>query len=118
MANWATTPFEISNYDNPETIRFRKYATGTHLVLQGAQIEAGLTPKEMLWQRGEAKLYHYKPTQQTKYSVPVLIIYAPILRPYIMDLIPGNSFVEYLMGEGFDVYLIDWGNAGPEDRHL
>ncbi|HEY6752690.1 MAG TPA: alpha/beta fold hydrolase [Rubrobacteraceae bacterium] len=30
---------------------------------------------------------------------------------------PGNSFVEYLSGEGFDVYLLDWGNAGPEDRH-
>jgi polyhydroxyalkanoate synthase subunit PhaC len=32
-------------------------------------------------------------------------------------LVPGNSFVEYLSGEGFDVYLLDWGNAGPEDRH-
>ncbi len=118
--HWATaTPFEISNYDNPETIRFRKYATGTHLIVHATEVETGLTPKEMVWQRGEAKLYHYDPThEKKKYSVPVLIVYAPILRPYILDLVPGNSFVEYLLGEGFDVYLLDWGNAGPEDKHL
>jgi polyhydroxyalkanoate synthase len=118
MASWATTPFEISNYDNPETIRFRKYATGTHLIAHEAQIETRPTPKEVIWQTGEAKLYHYEPTQQKKYPIPLLIVYAPILRPYILDLVPGNSFIEYLSNEGFNVYLLDWGNAGPEDKHL
>src|SRR5215212_271858 len=120
MANrWATAiPFEISNYDNPETIRFRKYATGTHLVVHGIEVEAGLTPKEVVWQRGKAKLFHYESTREKKYPMPVLLVYTPILRPYILDLAPGNSFVEYLLREGFDVYLLDWGNAGPEDKHL
>ena len=119
MTNWPTvTPFEISDYDNPETIRFRKYATGTHLIVHGTKVEAGLTPKEAVWQKDEARLYHYEPGRQKKYPVPVLIVYAPILRPYILDLVPGNSFVEFLLREGFDVYLLDWGNAGPEDRHL
>jgi hypothetical protein len=31
MITPTTTPFDISSYDNPETIRFRKYATGTYL---------------------------------------------------------------------------------------
>ncbi len=118
MANWATMPFEISNYDNPETIRFRKYATGTHLIVHGTEVETGMTPKEMIWQRGEARLYHYDPTREKKYPVPILIVYAPILRPYILDLVPGNSFIEYLLDEGFEVYLLDWGNAGPKDKHL
>src|SRR5919112_835703 len=120
MANrWATAiPVEISNYDNPETIRFRKYATGTHLIVHGTEVQTGLTPKEMVWQRGEARLYRYEPAREKKHPVPVLIVYAPILRPYILDLVPGNSFVEYLLDEGFDVYLLDWGNAGPEDEHL
>jgi polyhydroxyalkanoate synthase len=111
-------PFEISSYDNPETIRLRKYATGTHLIVHGAQIETAPTPKEVLWQRGEAKLYHYEPTQEKKYPVPVLIVYAPILRPYILDLVPTNSFIEYLSSEGLNVYLLDWGNASPQDKHL
>jgi hypothetical protein len=52
MTTWPTsTPFEISNYDNPETIRFRKYATGTHLIVHGTKVEAGLTPKEAVWQK-------------------------------------------------------------------
>src|SRR5919107_479650 len=120
MANrWATAiPFEISNYDNPESIRFKKYATGTHLVVHGIEVEAGLTPKEVVWQRGKDKLFHYESTREKKYPIPVLLVYAPILRPYILDLVPGNSFVEFLLREGFKVYLLDWGNAGPEDRHL
>ena len=118
MIEWRLTPFEISSYDNPETIRFRKYATGTHLIVHRTEVQTGLTSKEMLWQKGEARLYQYEPTHEKKYPVPILIVYAPILRPYILDLVPGNSFVEYLLGEGFDVYLLDWGNAGPEDKHL
>jgi polyhydroxyalkanoate synthase subunit PhaC len=118
--HWATaTPFEISSYDNPETIRFRKYATGTHLVVHGTEVQTGLTPKEEVWRKGEARLYHYEPACEKMYPVPLLIVYAPILRPYILDLVPGNSLVEYLLGEGFDVFLLDWGNAGgPEDRHI
>ena len=112
------TPFEVNSYDNPETIRFRKYATGTQLIVYGAQVEVGLTPKEVIWTKNKAKLYRYEPSHQKEFPVPVLIVYAPILRPYILDLVPGNSFVEYLLGEGFDVFLLDWGNAGPEDKHI
>ena len=35
-------------------------------------------------------------------------------RSYIMDLRPGNSFVERLLAAGFDVYLLDWGV--PDER--
>ena len=118
MITPTTTPLDISSYDNPETIRFRKYATGTHLIVHGLEFETGLTPKETAWQRDKARLYHYKSDRDKKHSVPVLIVYGPILRPYILDLVPGNSFVEYLLSEGFDVYLLDWGILGPEDAHL
>src|SRR5271163_1203011 len=36
------------------------------------------------------------------------IIYSLIKRPFILDLQPGRSVVEYLVKQGFDVYLIDW----------
>jgi polyhydroxyalkanoate synthase len=39
-------------------------------------------------------------------------------RPYIFDLRPGASFVEYMVKKGYDVFLIDWGNPGPEDQNL
>ncbi len=31
---------------------------------------------------------------------------------------PGNSLVEYLVNQGFDVYLLDWGVPGDEDASL
>jgi polyhydroxyalkanoate synthase len=45
-------------------------------------------------------------------------VFALINRPYIFDLRPGNSFVEYMLSQGYDVYMVDWGMAGPEDKHL
>jgi polyhydroxyalkanoate synthase len=36
----------------------------------------------------------------------------------VLDLMPGNSLVEYLVGHGFDVYMLDWGTPGDEDEHL
>jgi polyhydroxyalkanoate synthase len=32
--------------------------------------------------------------------------------------VPGNSFVEYLLEEGFDVYMLDWGIPDEEDKNL
>jgi len=110
--------FKISRYDNPETIRLRKYVTGTPLVLEGVVVETGRTPKEVVWTRNKAKLYRYRPEKEKKSPVPILIVYAHILKPYILDLLPGNSFVEHLLAEGYDVYLLDWGIPGPEDKNL
>ena len=48
----------------------------------------------------------------------MLLVFALINRPYILDLRPGNSFVEYMLQNGYDVYLLDWGVPGPEDKQL
>jgi polyhydroxyalkanoate synthase subunit PhaC len=118
MARWGFAPFAVDAYDNPETIRMRKYVTGAHFVLRGTGIETGRTPREVVWEKGKARLYRYGTGVEKRFAVPVLLVYALILRPYIMDLVPGNSFVEYLVDEGFDVYLLDWGVPGGEDSDL
>ena len=46
------------------------------------------------------------------------MIFALVNRPYILDLKPGRSVVEVLLRGGIDVYLIDWGIPGDEDRKL
>ena len=35
-----------------------------------------------------------------------------------MDLRPGHSFVEFMVKQGYDVFLLDWGVPGLEDKHL
>jgi polyhydroxyalkanoate synthase subunit PhaC len=80
----------------------------------------GQTPKELIWTLNKAKLYHYIPTvpAEARHPVPLLLIFALMNRPSIMDLRPGHSFVEYMVGRGYDIYLLDWGIPGPEDTKL
>ena len=97
---------------------FQKYRKGMQIMLEGARAETGQTPKEVIWTKNKAKLYRYEPTVEKRFPVPILLVYALINRSYVLDLMPGNSFVEFLVGQGFDVYMLDWGTPGDEDEHL
>jgi polyhydroxyalkanoate synthase len=57
------------------------------------------------------------PAEQ-RHPVPLFLVFALMNKASILDLRPGNSFVEHMLGRGYDVYLIDWGAPGPEDSHL
>ena len=74
----------------------------------------GATPRDVVWTHRKTTLYRYRSTTR-RHPVPVLLVFALINRPDIFDLRPGNSFVEFLLAEGFDVFLVDWGVPGPED---
>src|SRR5215204_7338615 len=118
---WGLGPLGISDYDGPETIRMRKYATGTHVLLEEIGVQTGVTPNEVVWTKNKARLYRYRPADGAagkRRPVPVLMIYGFVLKPYVLDLVPGNSLVEYLVKEGFDVYLLDFGISGTEDAGL
>ncbi|HEX7440740.1 MAG TPA: alpha/beta fold hydrolase [Caldimonas sp.] len=80
--------------------------------------ETGSTPKEVIFTRGTLKLYHYLPQTDDLYRIPVLIVMSLISKPYILDLAPGQSFIEYLVQQGFDVYMVDWGIPRDEHKHL
>src|SRR5215211_5385511 len=107
----AAIPADVENF-------FDKYSRGMRIVVEGAQADTGQTPKATVWTKNKAKLYRYEPEKPKKYPVPILIVYALINRSYVLDLIPGNSFIEYLVGEGFDVYMLDWGIPGDEDKDM
>jgi polyhydroxyalkanoate synthase len=78
------------------------------------------TPKELVWALNKAKLYRYIPVvpKEKRHPVPLLLVFALMSRPYILDLRPGHSFVEYMVNNGYDLYLLDWGTPGPEDKNL
>src|SRR6478609_9534951 len=74
----------------------------------------GQTPKDVVWQRGRTQLWHYR-NENVRYGPPLLIVFSLVSRSYILDLTPGNSFVEQLLAAGFDVYMLDWGEADERD---
>lgn len=104
--------------DNPESVRVRKYLTGTHWLLAYDGVEVGQTPRRVVWSRGATTLYRYEPRTADPHPVPVVLVYALILRPYILDLVPGRSLVAHLLDAGLDVYLLDWGDPGPDEGRL
>lgn len=78
------------------------------------------TPKETIWTFNKAKLYRYIPVvpAEQRHRLPLFLVFALMSRPYILDLRPGSSFIEYMVKQGYDVYLLDWGAPGPEDKDL
>jgi len=78
----------------------------------------GVTPKETIHSRGTLKLHHYRPMIASVYRVPVLIVTSLVNQPYILDLVPGQSMVEFLLRQGYDVYMIEWGRPRQEHKEL
>jgi polyhydroxyalkanoate synthase len=78
------------------------------------------TPKETVWTLNKAKLFHYIPVvpKEKRKKIPLLMVFAIMNRPYVLDLRPGHSFVEYMLHKGYDLYLLDWGVPGPEDKGM
>jgi polyhydroxyalkanoate synthase len=60
----------------------------------------------VVWHEGTATLRRYG----TGTGTPVLVVHSFISQPWILDLAPGRSLIEFLVGEGFDVFLLDWGD--------
>lgn len=88
------------------------------VVLGRKEPDVGLTPKDTIYSRGTLRMYRYRPMTDEVYRVPIIFVMSLISKPYILDLVPGQSFVEYLLKQGFDVFMIDWGVPKPEDHVL
>lgn len=87
-------------------------------LLNPPDVEVGTTPHEVIFTENKLRLLHYFPQTEKTYPVPLIMIFALVNRPYILDLKPGRSVVEVLLKKGIDVYLIDWGSPGDEDSKL
>lgn len=105
---------------NPATVTQFDARLKTLAKVMGSKAAIAQTPKEMIWTLNKAKLYRYVPVvpREKRHPVPLLLVFALMNRPYILDLRPGHSFVEFMVRSGYDVYLLDWGIPGPEDKNL
>ena len=78
------------------------------------------TPRDVLYRDGSAALLHFAGPDVAPAApgTPVLIVPSLINRWYVVDLRPGASLVEGLVQRGIDVFCLDWGIPGDEDRYL
>ena len=89
----------------------------TNILLTTDDAVVGATPRDVVWTHRGTTLYRYR-SDNRQYAVPLLLVFALINRPEIFDLRPGSSFIEYLLAQGFDVFLVDWGSPDEEDEDM
>ena len=91
---------------------------GLALAQSDADLDVGPSPKELVYQHETARVWHYLPSQNEIYRVPVLIVMSPVAKGYILDLTRGQSLIEYLTLQGHDVYMLDWVGPRRDQSHL
>ncbi len=77
----------------------------------------GQTPSDVVFRENKWSLLRYRSSARI-HPIPILLVPSLINRHYVLDLMPGKSLVEYLVAQGHDVFCIDWGTPGDEDRFL
>jgi len=96
----------------------RKLATIGAPLRAAAGAQFGCSEKEAVYAENKLTLYHYRPLAPRLNVAPVLIVYALVNRPYMMDLQPDRSLIRRMLELGLDVYLIDWGYPDGADRYI
>jgi polyhydroxyalkanoate synthase len=96
----------------------RRWLRVPSVVAAALETRVGTTPREVLLREGTHELVRYTRKTPALHAEPVLLCYALVNRPYILDLEPDKSVVRQYLDAGFEVYMIDWGVPAPEDRGL
>ena len=66
-----------------------------------------VTPYQMIYEAGKVRLRHY-PAAGGPHATPLLMVYALLKRPFLLDLQSGHSVVETFTRQGFELYFVDW----------
>lgn len=115
-----TTPFNFDpvRWGRELVDMQRRLAAGPRTLRQVGEVDFGCSPKDAVYRDDKLVLYRYANPKRRKDAVPLLICYALVNRPYMVDLQENRSLVRGLLERGEDVYIIDWGYPGQADRYL
>jgi len=87
--------------------------------LGGAKdVQLGACTREAVYRTDGVVLYRYRSQTPVRHPVPLLIVYALVNRPDMVDLQQDRSLIRSLLDRGLDLYLIDWGYPDGADRQL
>jgi polyhydroxyalkanoate synthase len=103
---------------NTTTEALSKLPVAEERLEQATTVDVGQTPSEVVYTENKLELLHYESQTDEQSDVPILVIYALINKPFILDLQPDRSVVRRLLEEGHDVYLIDWNEPSRLDASL
>lgn len=94
----------LTNRGAPTQVDPAKFVVGRDLAATPGAIVDHTTLYELL---------QYTPTTEQVRQIPIVVLPPVVNRHYFVDMSPGMSFVEYLVGAGFTVFLPVWRNPRP-----
>lgn len=114
----ALSPDAVAQQVKREVDRaLKRNIKGLDFLTAGRQ-DVGAMEKDLVHREGTALLYRYRPVVDEIYRIPLLIVSPPTNKGYIFDLAKGQSFVEFLLLRGYDVFLLDWAPPRRDEAHL
>ncbi len=93
----------------PASVDTTKFEVGDNLAV---------TPGSVVLRTDVFELIHYRPSTDQVREIPLLFVPPTINRYYILDIAPGRSMVEYLLGEGQQVFMVSWRNPDAGQGHF
>ncbi len=95
-----------------------KFSRGIVEITRLFEIQYQYNPRKLVYQHDKVKLYHYESRVKSPHAIPVLVVFATVNRPEILDLFPEHSFIGELLQNRMDVYLLDWGYPDIQDNNI
>jgi polyhydroxyalkanoate synthase len=72
------------------------------------------TPGAVIYRDELFELLEYAPSTPRVHARPLVMIPPQVNKHYFLDLAPGRSLTEYLVGRGIHYFTVVWRNARPE----
>lgn len=95
-----------------------KMASWPKVVKVAQRVRVGATPTRTVYREDKLRLLRFESDVEKAHKTPLIVVFALVNRPYILDLRPGKSVVRHFVDRGFDVYNVDWGVPDDADRFL
>ncbi|HTT30590.1 MAG TPA: alpha/beta fold hydrolase [Solirubrobacteraceae bacterium] len=93
----------------PASVDVSKFEVGGNLAA---------TPGSVVLHDEVFELIQYRPTTEQVREVPLLFVPPTINKYYILDISPGRSLIEWLLGQGQQVFVISWRNPDAAQAHF
>ena len=93
----------------PASVDATKFDVGGNLAV---------TPGSVVLRTDVFELIQYLPSTKQVHEVPLLIVPPTINKYYILDISPGRSLVEWLLGQQQQVFTISWRNPDMAQGHF
>lgn len=96
----------VHNEGMPSSVDRSKFDVGVNL---------GISEGEVIHRDSLLELIQYAPKTEKVKGTPILIVPPQINKFYVWDLAPERSLVEFLVEQGYSVFIVSWRNPGMND---